>query len=292
MPLLFRLIYALPLFYVLGACTPVGDSTNSASRTNSSEYETLVSTASTTSTLGGVVLKLRTIPTATTLSTSSGTLNHETGATTINDGTYTLVDPNGYTANGLLTDGTSTLVSTPAQGFKGNYDYVRAYSHSYFVSTVPYVATGLYGVVTREADMPTTGTAVFNGEAQASYFDTTSNFDLGEGTSKVTANFADGSVDVEMDSFTITNRDTKASADIGFNGVKISDMRVFGNQFSGGTITTERNSAEVQIITKSTQQNAIGRFFGLTTSGVPDEVGGIGYLKGDDGTLTTIFIAD
>ena len=217
---------------------------------------------------------------------------HNTGATTINDGTYTLVDPEGYAANGLLTDGTSTNVSTPAQGFTGNYDYARAYSHSYFVNIVPYVATEIYGVVTVAEDMPSTGSAVFNGEAQARYFNTTRNFGLGERTSEVTANFADGTVDVEMDSFTITNRETKVTANVDFNSVNISRMPVFGNQFSGGKIMTAHNSAEVAIIENDTRQSAIGRFFGLTNDGVPDEVGGIGHLKGDEVTLTTIFIAD
>lgn len=292
MHLLINPIYILPIVLCATACTQVSETRTGTSGNNSPDYQVLASTAEATSTLGGVVLKLRTIPTNATLSTSSGSINHATGATTINDGTYTLVDPDGYTANGLLTDGTSTLVSTPAQGFTGNYDFVRAYSHSYFVSTVPYVATGIYGVVTSEADMPSTGSAVYKGEAQASYFNNTTNFDLSKGASEVTANFADGSVDVAMDSFTITNRDTKVSSNVGFNGVKINGMKVFGNQFSGGTITTERNGANVEIITGSSQQTAIGRFFGLTTAGIPDEVGGIGYLKGSDGTLTAIFLAD
>jgi hypothetical protein len=186
----------------------------------------------------------------------------------------------------------STLVSTPAQGFTGNYDYVRAYSHSYFVNIVPYVATEIYGVMTVAEDMPSTGSAAFNGEAQARYFNTTRNFDLCERTSEVTANFADGTVDVEMDSFTITNRDTKVTVNVDFNSFNISRMRVFGNQFSGGKIMAEHNGAEVAIIENDTQQSTIGRFFGLTNDGVPDEVGGISYLKGYDGTLTTIFIAD
>lgn len=290
-----------PFIYLLGAlslpaCTQISDDRTTSgtnASNNSPNYQTLHTTSTSgTSTLGGVALKLRTIPTSTTLMTSSGTLNHATGATTINDGTYTLVDPDGYTANGLLTDGTSTLISTPAQGFTGNYDYARVYSHSYFVSTVPHVATGIYGVVTSAADMPKTGSATYKGEAQASYFNNTTNFDLSKGASEVTANFAAGTVDVTTDSFTITNRDTKVSANIGFNGIKVSGMQIFGNQFSGGTITTERNGAPVQIISNGTQQSALGRFFGLTNSGIPDEVGGIGYLKGSDGTLTTIFLAD
>lgn len=287
-----RSFIVLPLFYAVGACTPVDETRATSSANNSPDYEPLASTANATSVLGGVALKLQTIPTSTTLSTSSGTLVHATGATTLNDGTYTLVDPDGYTANGLLTDGTSTLISTPAQGFTGNYDFVRAYSHSYFVSDVPYVATGIYGVVTTASDMPSTGSATFSGEAQASYFNSTTNFDLSKGKSQITANFADGNVSVTMDDFTITNRDTGVSSNIGFNGVKIEGMRILGNEFAGGTITTERNGASVDVITEGTQQNAIGRFFGLTNTGLPDEVGGIGYLKGNDGTLTTIFLAD
>ena len=183
----------------------------------------------------------------------------------------------------------STNVSTPAQGFKSNNDYVRADSHSYFVNIVPHEGTEIYGVVTVAEDMPSTGSAVFNGEAQARYFNTTRNFDLGERPSEVTANFADGTVDVEMDSFTIANRETKVTKNVDFNSVNFSRIRVFGNQFSGGKIMAEHNGAEVAIIENDTQQSTIGRFFGLTNDGVPDEVGGIGYLKGDDGTLTTIF---
>ena len=292
MSLSLRLCVHLIFAASLLACTQRTGTNSAASLNLSPNYQPLASTANVTSTLGGVALKLRTIPTTTTLSTSSGTLNHATGATTINDGTYTLVDPDGYTANGLLTDGTSTLISTSAQGFTGNYDFTRVYSHSYFVSTLPHIATGIYGIVTSETDMPTAGNATYKGEAQASYFNNTTNFDLSKGTSNVDVNFANGTVDVSADKFTITNRDTKVSANIGFNGVKISGMKVFGNQFSGGTITTERNGATVQIISNSTQQSALGRFFGLTNSGIPDEVGGIGYLKGSDGTLTTIFLAD
>lgn len=291
-PLSLRPILPLTLLVLAGACTPVDDSRLSTSPSNNSNYEVLSSTANTTSTLGGVALKFRSVPTSTTLTTTSGTLNHATGATTINDGTYTLVDPDGYAANGALSDGTSNLISTSAQGFTGNYEYARVYTQTYFVSKVPYIANGIYGVVTADADMPSTGTAVFNGEAQGSFFNNRTNFDLNKGKSQITADFAKGNVDVEMNGFTIVNRDTKVSANVGFNSVKITGMRVFGNQFSGGAISTQRNGATVQVINNSTQQNALGRFFGLTSAGVPDEAGGIGYLKGSDGTLTTIFLAD
>ncbi len=281
------------LVTALPACNSVDESRTSTSGTNlSPDYERLASTANETSTLGGVALRLQPIPTATTLTTSSGTLDHASGATTINDGAYTLVDPDGFSAGGLLTDGVSTLFSTPAQGFSGNYDYARVYSHAYFINTVPFVTTGVYGVVTRPQDMPTTGSATLTGEAQASYFNSTTNFDLSKGTSKIEANFANGTVDVTTDQFDITNRETGVSANVGFNGIKITGMKIFGNQFSGGTITTQQNGRDVEIITDRAQESALGRFFGLTNSGQPDEAGGIGYLRGDDGSLTTIFLAD
>jgi hypothetical protein len=281
------------LICTLSACNAVSEDRMSTSGSNlSPDYERLASTANETSGLGGVALKLQPIPTATTLSSSSGTLDHATGATTINDGTYTLVDPDGFTADGLLTDGVSTLFSTPAQGFTGNYDYARVYTHAYFVNSVPFLSTGIYGVVTRSEDMPTAGSATLNGEAQASYFNSATNFDLSNGTSKVETNFTDGTVDVTTDQFEITNRDTGVSANVGFNGIKITGMKIFGNQFSGGTITTEQNWRDVEIITDRAQESALGRFFGLTNSGQPDEAGGIGYLRGDDGSLTTIFLAD
>ena len=147
------------------------------------------------------------------------------------------------------------------------------------MNIVSYVATGIYGVVTIAEDMPSTGSAVFNGQAQARYFNTTRNFDLGERTSEVTANFADGTVDVEMDSFTITNREIKVTANIDFNSMNISRMRVFGNQFSSGKIMTKHTGAEVAIIENDTQQSAIGRFFGLKTMAFLTKLAGLVTLK-------------
>ena len=280
--------WLMPTLALLAACAPSGGSEMNVS----GDYQTLASTEAGTSALGGVVMKLSALPSGNTITSSSGTLNHATGATTLDDGTYTLVDPDGYAANGILSDGTSTLISTPAQGFRGNYDFARAYTQAYFVSNVPHITTGIYGVVTRPTDMPRSGSAVYSGEAQASYFDNSKTFDLSDGDAHVTANFANGTVDVTTGGFTITERDSKAAADIGFNGIKISKMLITGNQFSGGDIVTLNNGATVQIISNVTNESALGRFFGQNSANLPDEVGGIGYLKGSDGTLTTIFLAD
>ena len=125
------------LICTLSACNAVSEDRMSTSGSNlSPDYERLASTANETSGLGGVALKLQPIPTATTLSSSSGTLDHATGATTINDGTYTLVDPDGFTADGLLTDGVSTLFSTPAQGGLRATMITHASTHMLISSTL------------------------------------------------------------------------------------------------------------------------------------------------------------
>lgn len=274
--------------FSLAACNEV--TTDSTMTT--SGYETLASEAEVTSTLGGVALKLRENPETVTLSTSSGTLTHNTGATTLDDGTYRLVDTDGLAANGLLSDGISVMIVTPAQGFTNNYDYVRVYNQGYLDGTTPYSVTGLYGVVTRESDMPTSGSATYTGEAEGTFSDGTTNYDLDDGTSNVTANFKSGAVNVTMEGFKAVNRTTGASADVGFDGVTITGMSTSGNQFSGGKIATLSDGTSVEIVGIRSQETAIGRFFGLDTANDPDEVGGIGYLKGANGSVSTIFLAD
>ncbi len=277
----------------LGACVSGGTTTTSTTTAaTATGYETLASDAEVTSTLGGVAMKFKENPDEVTLSASSGTLTHNTGATTLNDGTYTLVDSDGFAANGLLSDGISVLIVTPAQGFSNNYEYARVYNQGYLDGTTPYSVTGVYGVVTSASDMPTSGSATYVGEAEGTYNDGTTNYDLDNGTSSVVANFASGSVNVTMEGFDAVNRTTGADADVGFNGVNIAGMSASGNQFSGGTITTRNDGALVQVVGTRTQQNAIGRFFGQDSSNNPDEVGGIGYLEGTSGSVSAIFLAD
>lgn len=285
-----RIENSLPIAALLltGACNSVAPTTP----VSITGYETFASEADVTSTLGGVALKLRENPETVSLSASSGTLKHDTGATTIDDGTYTLVDKDGPTAGGLLTDGISVMIVTPAQGFSNNYDYVRVYNQGYLDGATPYSVTGVYGVVTRSNDMPSSGSATYTGEAEGTFSDGTTQFDLDDGTSNVTANFSTGTVNVTMDGFKAVNRTTGASADVGFDGVSITNMRTSGNRFSGGTIATLKDGTRVQIVGTRQQQSALGRFFGLDRSKAPDEVGGIGYLKGADGSVSTIFLAD
>lgn len=276
----------------LSACNTTSTDASNPLTANATGYETLASDAEVTSTLGGVALKFKENPDVVTLSSSSGTLTHNTGTITIDDGTYELIDDDGFAANGLLSDGLSVLIATPAQGFSSSYEYARVYNQGYLDGTTPYSVVGVYGIVTSATDMPSSGSASYTGEAEGSYTDGTTNYDLDNGTSSVEANFATGFVDVTMEGFDVVERDTGTAADVGFNGVNITGMSTSGNQFTGGTITTRSDGTLVQIIGTQTQETAIGRFFGLDSSNNPDEVGGIGYLAGSDGSVSTIFLAD
>lgn len=276
------------------ACTPISpDRIPGSTQVAASEYETLASDAARTSDLGGVAVKTRgSTSTSVTLSASSGSLTHNTGAFVLDDGTYVLRDPDGASAGGLWTDGASILVSTPANGFSTNYDYVRVYNQSYVAGTTPVAVQGVVGIVTRASDMPAAGSAVYTGEAEGTYSNGTTLFDLDDGTSTVIANFSSGAVTVRMQDFRVKSRRTGQSALIGFDGVQVTGATISGNSFTGGAISTRAGSTPVAIIGSAQQSNVRGRFYGQDSAGDPDEVGGIAYLRGADGSVTAIFVAD
>lgn len=283
------LAYALLTTALLSACV-TGDGDGEAVLAPS--YETFSSTSNATSTLGGVALKLREDPDQVTLSASSGSYQHSSGATVLNDGTYELVDADGFAFDSLLTDGISVLISTPSQGFSNNYSYARVYTQGYLVAATPYSTTGVFGIVTSASDIPSSGSATYTGEAAGGYSNTTDAYDLEGGASTITANFGTQTVNVAMTGFTAVNKSSGSSEDVGFNQVRITGMRIDRNQFEGGTIATLANGTEVQIVGTVSQQEALGRFFGLDSTNAPDEAGGIAYLAGENGSVTTIFLAD
>lgn len=258
----------------------------------SDSYVQFASTAEVTSELAGVALQLRENPETVVLQDVTGSRTHNTGATTVNDGTYELVDPDGFALNGLLTDGISALIVTPAQGFSTNYDYVRAYNQAYVSEGVPYSVEGVVGVVTQTADMPGSGSANWSGEAEGSYKTDFDTIDLDNGSATVSANFGTGKLSVRMEGFETVSRDTGQAAAPGFDAVEINGMSISGNAFSGGTMVTLNGATSIQKVGTRLQQSTGGRFYGLNSAGRPDEVGGIGYLRGTDGSVTTIFIAD
>lgn len=286
-----RHLCLLPI--ALAACNTAGDSGVSSDGTAlSGDYQLFTSTNAVTSTVSGAAIQLTSTPNDTQVVGITGTMTHDTGATTLDDGTYELVDTDGFSPNGLLTDGISALAVTPVQGFSTSYSYMRAYKQGYITNGTAYSTEGVFGIATQPADMPTSGGATWAGEAEGTFETSAGITDLDNGTASVTANFASRTVTVRMDGFDTVSRSTGQNSPVGFDAVQISAMDITGNAFSGGTITAQNGNTPISVVGTRQKQSASGRFFGLTAAGTPDEVGGVGYLRGADGTLSTIFMAD
>lgn len=281
---------SVSFFALLSGCGG-GTSTGGGTITTPS-YETLSSTVSSTSTLVGSAIRSNGTTGALDVVTTSGTLAHNTGATTISDGTYNLTDMDGV-SGGVLTDGISTLTFNGSQDFNGTYEYVGAYSQAYNSGGVTYDSNGVYGVVTSATDVPTSGSATYTGEARGVIVTGTQGFDLNNGTSTVAANFGSGTVDVTMTGFSATNQATGEAAIAPLDTISATGMTITGNGLSGGTITTLNGGASTPVTGTNTTTVGQGHFYGYDTANSrPDEVGGNILIQGDSGRVLGTFIAD
>lgn len=285
---------------VLGGCVMTlmasggGTTTNPPPIIGTPTYETLNSTAAKTSTLAGTAIQSNNTTGAVTRVDTTGSLTHDTGAMTVNDGTYTLTDADGFDGAGVLNDGAGgTLTSDGTQGFSGTYDYVAAYEQNYTSGGTGYSSVGIGGVATSAGDVPTAGSATYTGEAAGQIVTATTGTDLNSGTSTVTADFANGTVDVTMTGFSAVNQATGAATVAPIDTITATGMTIAGNAFSGGTITTSNGGAAVDVTGASTTKSAGGNFFGYdATISAPDETGGVILLQGLGGTVAAGFIAD
>ncbi len=252
-------------------------------------YETLDSRADVTSTIGGIVARTNNTTGLVSFVNLSGTLKHDTGATTLSDGTISVTDPDGGDDNGVLSDGTNSLVV----GSSGSYDYVTTVRSSYIEGGTSFDTSGFAGVVTSAEDMPSTGGATYTGESQGVLVTATQGFDLNDGSSTVTADFASGTVDVELSGFTVTDQVTGNAAVAPIDTVKVTGMTISGNGFAGGTFATTNAGADVNVTGANTSSQTAGTFFGYdTATKTPDEVAGVTGSRGDDALLGAAFIAD
>lgn len=292
---LLTFIFIMPAIFVMGlltGCGGGGGGTQPQSNTAPS-YETMSSTADATSTLAGSGIRSNGTSGAIDLTSTSGTLKHDTGATTIDDGTYSLTDSDGFNGSNVMSDGSSTLTSDGTQGFSGTYEYVRAYNQTYTSGGVTYDTTGIYGIVTNASDMPTSGSATYTGEATGVVITATQGFDLSNGTSTVNANFGAGTVDVTLNGFTSTDQSTGNPSAAPIDTISVTGMAISGNGFSGGTASTSNSGTTTSVTGANTTNSAQGHFFGYdAANSQPDEVGGNVVIQGDDGRVIGTFIAD
>lgn len=263
-------------------------------------YEVLGSSTAATSDLGGVFLRSNGTTGALELVANSGTTTHDTGNTTITDGTYSLTDADGFAGGNTLTDGSSTI-AVDTSTYAGTYEFVAAYEQSYTVDGVTFDSTGFGGIITAAQDIPATGTATYVGGASGTLITATQGFDLNAGTSQVTANFGSGNgVDVTLTDFTSIDQTNGNATAAPIDTIAVNGMTITGNGFSGGTITTKLDGDTISVTGANTTSAAQGAFYGYSTEQVaadgtissPDEVGGLILVQGDDGILTSSFIAD
>ena len=237
----------------------------------------------------------------------SGTLTHSTGSTSLDVGVTTIVDADGPAADGSLSALNANLylysynTGTNHTYFSGTYDYVTAFDGNYTALGVRNITGGVYGVTTAAADIPSAGTATYAGEAGGEYNHTlatgsTSYSFLTNGSSAVTADFDANRVNVVMKNFTALDSSGTVLAQDVFDEVRLTNMSIIGNGFSGGGIEFYKGGTAVTldtVIGTSISSLSGANFFGYDTSiGAPDEVGGVYTQTGLVGTLNLVFVAD
>ena len=263
-------------------------------------YETTTSTATSTSRLGGAVIRksfnLATGASTRGLATITGSLTHNTGRLELNDGLYLFIDPDGPDASNVIRTAANDNGNV-GQRISGTYQYVIPYDLGYSIGRTSYGNQGVAGIITASTDMPSAGIAHYTGEAYmnmlpASLVGTGYNFE--SGTSNVDVDFAAGTANVALGSFAVsdgTNPVTAAAAP--FDTVRGSGLAISGAQFSGGSWVTVKGGIAVNVTGSSTTATSNGTFFGYDpTISAPDELGGVVYIHGDTAFITGVFIAD
>lgn len=262
----------------------------SGEATGPGTYELYSSTAEATSVLSGSALQASNSTGNLVILPVAGSLTHNTGNLTVDDGDYSLTDPDGPDAQNILTDGSSNL--TYNDNFSGTYSSVISYQQNYQVSGTGYDVTGLIGIATKNADIPDSGSTTYTGEATAVVVTNSSGFDLESGTSEVAANFGTGTANVTLNGFTSYSQATGLVAPAPIDEIKITNMTINGNGFTNGTATTLNSGSVVDIIGLNNNQTSIGNFFGLNEAGTgPAEVGGHVLMQGDSGIVTGTYLA-
>jgi hypothetical protein len=234
--------------------------------------------------LGGVALRSNGTTGALDITTITGEINYSTGVTSVGDGTLTVSDSTGFSATGVLTDGTTTLsqINTPIS--TSAYNYVIAYSEPYSSGGVSYDSTGFVGVVTATADVQAAQNATYTGAADVTVTNGGSAQHLANGTSSLSANFAAGTADLTLNGFTAANSAT-------VDTITATGMTISGSGFSGGTVLTKKADSTVNVTGTPTTSSVSGTFFGYNAAtSAPAEMAGVLLINGPTGTVTGAFI--
>lgn len=266
-----------------GGGSASGGSTNPA-------YELIGSTADKTSVLSGSALQANNSNVTLKLTTIKGSLKHDSKATVVEDGTYTLTDKNGPNKKDIVGDGISAL--TYKGSFTGNYNYANSFVQSYSVAGTNFDSIGIIGIATKSADMPTSDSATYKGEAEAVVVHSSGGFDLKSGISNVKADFGASKASITLNGFTSIDQSTGKPGAAPIDEIKITDIAISGSGFSGGSFATSKNGTAVDIVGANAKSQSISNFFGLNAKGdAPSEVGGHVLMEGKGGLVSGSYIA-
>jgi len=190
-------------------------------------------------------------------------------------------------ASGTIQEGFLTSMNTKT--YDKQFDYVRSFESTDGSNNV----NGVVGVVTDSKDMPTAGTATYAGSSKALLIAGTTAIALNDGKANVMVDFAAGNVSVDMDQFTAADMATGNAATAPVDRILISDMKIDGNGFSGGSISSFSGGTQnPSLLGINVTDKTAGNFYGPTDSTAPDEVGGSFLSKGTGGTLLGDFAGD
>lgn len=192
---------------------------------------------------------------------------------------YAFDADSGFENGAAVEDGNSigllTEIDLPTQTDLRLFD--GAYDDGTGVIAIYYGISG----VELTGDLPSSGSATWTGDGFAELVTGSGTTDFGVGAATVTATFP-GTLSATL---------VGLSGQI--DGVTLDSLSITGDRFSGSSVVTSNGGLAVNIVGANAVGNADGIFSGTqTATGVPDEVGGLFTLTGDDATLIGGFVAE
>jgi hypothetical protein len=254
-------------------------------------YTDLNGVSVTPSTLGGVSSRVNETTVEMEFLTTSGSLNHISGATTVSDGTYELTDRFGFRHDDDLSDGTTKFDVSQPDIFT-DYDYVFLYGGEYQAGGQNFTTAAVAGIITSPTDVSASRSASYNGEVGVFTSQTAVTHTM-TGAAQVSADFSANKVDATFSDFTAENETTGLPDTPPIDRIEVTGMTINGNVFSGGTLTTTKGGNPVDITGGVTRTETRGAFFGYdNAASAPDEVGGFIFQEGPTGFALGTFLAD
>lgn len=232
----------------------------------------------TSESLIGVNAETRANPRVITLIETTGSVDAQSGLSA-DFGGYDFESDSGF-ENGFAVENGSSVgllaeIELPTQTDMTLFD--GAYDNGSGVIAIYY---GLSGVETPQA-LPTSGSASWTGSGFAELISGTGTTELGVGTATVSATFP-GTMSATL---------TGLTGDV--DSVTLSNLSITGDRFSGTSVQTSKAGSSVNVVGSNATGAVDGIFSGAQTSGgIPDEVGGLFSLAGDDATLIGGFLAN